>query len=188
MKKTAHPSTNPDFAISVADLARYAEGWLLDGEIRQHSKATIGTRRIIVEKLLWFLRRREYSVCGILELRQFLVYLTRGHEEAGGRWGNTANSKPVRPGTVATYHARLRTLFAWIVSEGGLERSPMESVAPPVNRPDQIQPFTQAQVAALLSDARRSTHPRRDEAILLFLLDTGVQASELCTLRMRDSI
>jgi len=62
----------------------------------------------------------------------------------------------------------------------------MEKLRPPVNRPDQIQPFTEEQIDALLAAAKRSQHPRRDEAIVLFLLDTGVRASELCNLRMKD--
>lgn len=56
----------------------------------------------------------------------------------------------------------------------------------PVARADQVQPFTRDQVEALLSAARRSKQRRRDEAILYFLFDTGVRASELCSLKMSD--
>lgn len=62
----------------------------------------------------------------------------------------------------------------------------MESLKPPLVRSDQIQPFTPDQVAALLNAAKKSRHPRRDTAILLFLLDTGCRASELCALKMKD--
>jgi site-specific recombinase XerD len=40
-----------------------------------------------------------------------------------------------------------------------------------------VEPFTAA---------RRSSHARRDEAILLFLFDTGARASEFCGLKMSD--
>ncbi|HTE18150.1 MAG TPA: site-specific integrase [Armatimonadota bacterium] len=40
--------------------------------------------------------------------------------------------------------------------------------------------------SALAAAARRSRYPRRNEAILLFLLDTGARASEFCDPRMRD--
>jgi integrase/recombinase XerC len=90
------------------------------------------------------------------------------------------------PETASMYFARLRTLFRFLVSEGWIEASPMETLRPPVNRPDQIQPFTKEQVTALFAAAKRSQHPRRDEVILLFLLDTGLRASELCSLRMCD--
>ena len=62
--------------ISVADLARYGQDWLLDGEIRQLSRCTLDTRRFLVAKLLWFFREREFSACGESELRAFLHYLS----------------------------------------------------------------------------------------------------------------
>jgi len=62
----------------------------------------------------------------------------------------------------------------------------MDKVAPAINRDDQVQPFTDGQIEKLLKAARGSAHPKRDEAIFLFLLDTGVRISELCALRMSD--
>ena len=41
-------------------------------------------------------------------------------------------------------------------------------------------------VAALLEAAKTSTHKHRDTAILLFLLDSGVRAAELCNLKFGD--
>jgi site-specific recombinase XerD len=87
---------------------------------------------------------------------------------------------------VRTYYAHLRSFFNWLVGEGLLETSPLAALSPPQARPDQIQPFTREQVEALLLAARRASYPQRDEAILLFLLDTGVRASELCTIKMND--
>jgi integrase/recombinase XerD len=169
--------------LSVKDLERYAEGWFLSGEISQHSAATLANRRLIVKNLLWFLRRRKYETCDVMELRQFLAYLNTGHKEPGGRWGNPQQTKPVKPRTVQDYHGALRSFFNWIVAEGALSLSPMKRIPVPVDRPDTIQPFTDAQVEALLAAARKSRQPKRDESLLLFLLDTGVRASELCSLQ-----
>jgi integrase/recombinase XerD len=62
----------------------------------------------------------------------------------------------------------------------------MGRVPKPLDRPDDVQPFTETQVNDLLTAAKRSRQPRRDEAILLFLFDTGLRASELCSLRFKD--
>jgi site-specific recombinase XerD len=186
MQKTALRFTKNEASIGVAKLERYAEGWLLDGEIRQHSQQTLTTRKIITSKLVWFLRHKEYEECGLMELRQFLAYLTKGHLEPGGRFGNPHLTQPVRPRTVKDYHSHLRTFFRWLVDEGGVDACPMDGIAPPIARADQIQPFTETQVAALMQAARKSRHPRRDEALVLFLLDTGVRASELAGLRMEN--
>jgi integrase/recombinase XerC/integrase/recombinase XerD len=186
MQNTAHLFTKNEAAISVEQLERYAEGWLLDGEIRQLSKSTLDGRRIVIDKLLWFLKQREYPVCSTMELRQFLAYISTGHENAQGRWGNPQLTRRVRPTTPVTYFSRLRTLFRFLVQEEAIVVSPMEKMRPPVARPDQIQPFDQAQVTALLSAAKRSQHPRRNEALLLLLLDTGLRASEICSLCLKD--
>ncbi len=186
MENSPHRFTCADPAIGVVELARYAEGWLLAGDISQHSQCTVYTRSSIVRKLLWFLQRRACETCGTLELRQFLAHLTNGHKEPGGRWGNPRMNKPVRPRTVHTYHGHLRTFFRWLVTEGAMPSSPMDRIPVPVSRSDQIQPFTQEQLKALLAAARRSRYARRDEAILLFLLDTALRASELCAIRMQD--
>ena len=131
MQKTAPRFTKTDLSLSTPELARSAEGWLLDGEIRQHSKRTLEARRSIIDKLIWYLRHKEYPVCGTLELRQFLAYVGKGHEQAGGRWGNAQMTRPVRPRTVHTYHGHLRTFFRWLIQEGILEASPMEAIAAP---------------------------------------------------------
>jgi site-specific recombinase XerD len=184
MQNLPHSFTKTDSDLDVAKLIRYAERWLMSGDIDQHSQRTLGSRRDIVDKLLWFLKHKNLTTCGTHELRQFLAYLTHGHTKPGGRWGNPHMTKPVHPRTVHTYHGHLRTLFRWIVAEGDMPVSPMERIPVPTSRADQIQPFTSEHVNALLHAAKQSRHARRDEAILLFLLDTGIRASELCSLKV----
>jgi integrase/recombinase XerD len=172
-------------SVPLAELEKEAEGWLLSGEISQHSPATRALRRLVVKHLVWFLRREGCSAVGVSELRAFFAYLSR-KPEPGGRFGNPRLTQSLKPRSVKDYHGALRTLFRWLVAEGLLSESPMERIPPPIDRPDQVQPFTDAQVDGLLSAARQSRQSRRDEAILLFLLDTGCRASELCALRFRD--
>ena len=186
MQKTALPLTKTDTSIPVSRLVRCISDWHSDCRIQQHSPHTINGRQIITNKLMWFLEGRGYEVCGPSELRAFFAYLTTGHEEAGGRWGNPQLLSPMRPCTVHMYYSRLKAFFNWLVSDGFLDSSPMDKIKAPVARADQVQPFTPDQIEALYQAARRSRHPRRDEAILLFLLDTGLRASELCSLKMKD--
>ena len=167
-------------------LPRFGDSWLLMGDIYRHSERTLGNRRDALRKLVWFLNDREIELCDVHAMRLFFQYVTHGHKEPGGRWGNSHNNRPTSPGTVKTYHSILRAFFVWLIKEGDIVASPMERIEPPVDRPDQIQPFTDAQLLKMLAITKRTNSPRRNEAILLTLLDTGARASELCSLTVRD--
>jgi site-specific recombinase XerD len=169
-----------------SDLQRFADGWIIAGEIARHSERTSSSRRQICRCLFWFLRRQGFDTCGVTELRGFFVYLIRGHKDPGGRWGNPQLTKPVKDRTVKDYHTSLRTLFRWIIAEGALDSSPMERIPVPIDRPDTVQPFTEDQVLQLRAAAKNTRQGHRDEAIVAFLVDTGVRASELCGLRFCD--
>lgn len=178
----------PVYAISgtleVARLARYVESWIQDGRIRQFSARTIEERRHVTGKLLWFLTTRGHPEFDSLALRAFLAHISFGHEEKLGRWDRLRT--PVRPRTVVAYYRVLRSLCNWLVEEGATLESPFGSLKPPRFSDDQVQPFTEDQLAALERAVERSATPRRDKAIILFLLDTGCRASEVCSLRIRD--
>jgi len=184
-RKTASIS-KPTSGVSTSQLARYAEGWLLDGEIRQHSQSTTNLRKLLVKKLVWFLNDRGCDQCGTMELRQFFAYVTNGHGSADGRWNDPGKKRQVRPKTVYTYFVHLRPLFHFLVAEGVIDTSPMDAISPPVARADQVQPFNERQVEALMTAAQKTTHKKRDFAVVCFLLDTGVRASELCSLTLGD--
>jgi integrase/recombinase XerC len=174
-------------ALTLRDFEAYGAEWLADCELRQHSRTTLEARRNLLDRVLWLAREQEWAECGTREIRAFLLYLTRGHETTpGGRWGNPRLTQPAKPGTVETYFINLQTFCNWLVEEGALPASPMAKLKPPVNRPDQITPFTAEQVEGLKAAARRSGNPRRNELIVMLLLDTGARVSELCALTWRD--
>lgn len=176
----ATSSRTPGIAASL--LERFAQEYLLDCDYRLQSPKTIETRRIFLKNLVWFLKHRSYEICGTHELRQFFVYLAHGHEEEGGRFGNKQLKRAVRPTTHKDYWVNFKCFFNWLVEESLIESSPMARLPKPKVPQEHVEPFTMEQVKAILEAARRSLHPRRNEAIVLFLLDTGVRASELCNL------
>jgi integrase/recombinase XerC/integrase/recombinase XerD len=184
--KKAIQKANRD-TIFVTELRRSIDDWLYDAEYRQQSKNTIDGKRLVCDKLLWFLEQQRHETCGLSELRQFMAYVRNGHRSPGGRWGNPRNTKEASPRTTRYYYIYLQGLFKWLVKEDVIQASPMERIDKPQEaRRDQIVPFTPDQVTALILAARQSPHPERDEAIIRFLLDTGVRSTELCTLYVGD--
>ncbi len=156
MRNCTLPSVKTgDSEISLSDLEKRSEGWLLSCEIAQHSEPTLANRRIYVINLLWFLRQRKYESCSVMELRAFFAYCANGHKDEGGRWNNPQETKPVKSSTVAAYHRHIRALFNWIVDEDMRMSSPMARIPALVDRPDQVEPFTKPQLDALFAAAKK---------------------------------
>src|SRR5262245_14097639 len=90
LHKRPHPSAVPAEGIPAAQLERPAQGWILDGGIRQHSRHTLEARRSLTRRLRWFLRDREAPSYGTHELRAFVAAVGRGERVRGQRAGAPA--------------------------------------------------------------------------------------------------
>lgn len=177
------PSEN---SLSLDQLTRYAQRWLRDCITRGCSDRTIENRQDRIDALIWFLKKENLEICDEDALRDFLCYLRTGHKDPGGRFGNPRLTKPASSGTVKTYYITLCTFFNFCREQEVLLCSPMARISAPVDRPDQIKPFSEEDCERLLAASCRTRHPRRDEAIVLLLLDTGIRATELCSLKVGD--
>lgn len=96
-----------------------------------------------------------------------------------------AGTTEVSKKTTLNYHTGLSSLWNYLVETGLAERNIVRLVKPP--RPDerQILPFTRLEIVALLKAAEASKPRIRNRAIILLLLDCGVRASELCSLKLK---
>lgn len=173
-------------SLSRTELEQCAEEWLLDCEYQQLAPSTITTRRVFLKNFVWFLHHKELDECGEGELREFFHYLRHGHKEADGRWGNPHLTRPLRPISIKDYYICLQLFFDWMVKEEISDASPLEGIERPVVREEIKQPLAQEQTEALLRAAKISQNPQRNEAIILMLLDSGVRASELISLKVRE--
>ncbi|MBA2561154.1 MAG: tyrosine-type recombinase/integrase [Propionibacteriales bacterium] len=93
----------------------------------------------------------------------------------------------VSPATTAKHYRSLQQLFRWLVSDGELDRSPMETMSPPAVPEQPVPVLDVDQLAALLKSAAGNTFEnRRDTAIIRLFLDTGMRAGELIGLTLDD--
>ena len=140
--------------LALVDVARLALSWITDGLVRQLSRGTLANRKAITDKLLWFLRVRGYDGCGTEELRAFFAYLNTGHEAPRARWPGAPHAhRPLRPVTVWSYYGYLHAFFTFAIEEGLLACHPMR-FPPPLARADQVRPFSQEQIEALIAAGR----------------------------------
>ena len=143
--------------------------------------------------------------CGDMELSKlttedlcaYMAYL-RTEYKPRRLCGN--NVSPLAPKTLRNIWVTFMAFFTWLTREFELE-NPMKGVPVPRFKKAPVDVFTKEQVELILkacdqcreadtSDRRKYTSQRasskRDRAIILTLLDTGLRASELCSLKVGD--
>jgi len=93
------------------------------------------------------------------------------------------------PATAANRYRSLQQLFRWLVEEGASPHSPFERMHAP-HVPDRPVPIltVDQQHRLLATCTSASFADRRDQAILLVLLDTGARLAELAGLRHPDDV
>jgi integrase/recombinase XerD len=107
-------------------------------------------------------------------LRQYLLTLQENHN----------------PGGVHAAYRSLRALFRWVEFEEIMPdgwKNPMEKVRAPKVNPEPIEPISIDDIEKLLGIcSTKSFSDLRDQAIFLFMLDTGIRAQEVCDLNCND--
>jgi len=89
--------------------------------------------------------------------------------------------------TIHAYYRTLRRFFNWMEKRGYPNNNPMDMVEAP--RKSQLYPrgIKRHEVEKILRSINPITYlDYRDRAIIIFLWDTGIRASELCALRLFD--
>lgn len=80
----------------------------------------------------------------------------------------------------------LRTFYRWLTAEGVIERCPFERLKPPKLPQEPLEPIPLPAIEALLRTCDHSEAGLRDRAVILTMLDTGIRASELVALAVKD--
>jgi site-specific recombinase XerD len=89
--------------------------------------------------------------------------------------------------TAATRFRALQQFFRWLVEDGELAESPMARMHQPKAPEPRTPVLSEDALKALLSTARgTSFEDRRDYAILLTFIDTGMRLAEMAGLRVAD--
>jgi site-specific recombinase XerD len=89
--------------------------------------------------------------------------------------------------TASTRYQALRVFFNFLVDEGEITESPMAKMRPPIVPEERTAVLDDAALKALLATCNaRTFDDRRDEAILLLFIDTGMRLAELAGLRVDD--
>jgi site-specific recombinase XerD len=108
-------------------------------------------------------------------IREWIVYCqTRPAKRGTGTLSDSGVNSLIRS---------LKAFCRWLVEEELLDRDPFQRVKVP-KAPRLVKPsLSTDEMTKVLAVARTGRNRYRDEAVLLFILDTGARASEVCGLR-----
>jgi integrase/recombinase XerD len=142
------------------------EEYLLSCQIDGKAEGTLKIYSLVTRLLAEFLGGEEITPHSI---RRFLLWLSEDR---------TLNTT-----TVNIYARALRTYVRWMTREGYLWEDTMKDIKTPKVPRKFPNVLPDDDLKRLLAVAKSEP---RDNAILLFLLDTGVRAGELCGLSLED--
>src|SRR5690606_29949508 len=98
-----------------------------------------------------------------------------------------ATIKRTSPANAHQHFRALKTFFNWLIDEEELDRSPMRTMKPPQVPETEVPVISEEDLAKLFKTCKGRTYiDRRDTAILMLFLDTGVRLSELTERRVGD--
>jgi site-specific recombinase XerD len=93
----------------------------------------------------------------------------------------------LKPASAANRYRSLQQFFRWLVDEGEIRESPMARMKPPAipeTPPDVLRP--EALKKLLDATAGQGFDDRRDKALILLLIDTGIRLGEVAGLSLED--
>lgn len=88
----------------------------------------------------------------------------------------------ISPSSVKVHWRCHRIFFKWVSHELDIN-NPQYEIRPPRYQNKEILPFTQEEMKRIIKAARKS---RRNVAMILLLVDTGLRVSEMCRLEIKD--
>ena len=95
--------------------------------------------------------------------------------------------KGCKASTINSYYRALQTFFNWLVAENIIVKSPMFNIKPPRIPKTKPQPFSRQDIENLLLLCSGNKFlARRNRAIILLFLDTGLRLAELANIQLSD--
>lgn len=154
-----------------APLSLAVEGWLLTCNARSFSPNTIAGYSRTLKKFKLFFGDNDPPIRTITDkhIEAFLI------------------AQPVSNTSKHDYCVGLSSLWTWAMQEELVDTHVLRELRPPKVDTVQVQPFSENDIRLLSSEVNGpSPYKLRLKAIMLMLLDTGLRASEICSLNVED--
>lgn len=160
-------------------ISRLIDGFLLDREAERRTAATLRHHRLSLGLFEAWLEAEglpdDPARWTPNDVRAYFAHLQHRPSRDG---------RPLAGHSVTSYATSVRAFLRWCHEEGYADRNLVDRIRKP--KPPKLvkQPFSQQEAQALIKAAQaEGRNGLRDAAIVLFMLDSGARAAEVCGLR-----
>ena len=183
--------------ITSISLSKACDGFLKFKTAEGLSKRTIESYEYYLNQWINHIGDQKVANISSKDLTNYLAWLRTDYKPK--RWNR--NEEPLAPKSLKNVYTALKSFFKWLSVEFNMQ-DPFVNIPSPKFPPHSIEIFTREEIDKLLKACvysreanpgnRRSFVMRRpsadrDKALVLALLDTGLRASEICSLRVEDT-
>jgi len=164
---------------------------------QSHALTTKKLYQLSLRTLINYLQDRPVADITITDLRRYMAYL-RSDYVPHRVSSSTRKNTPLSSAAIDNHWKCLRSFFRWATDELKIP-NPAENLARPHYQDPQIIPYSAEEVAALIQAAefyritrgekvvaKQRPTGKRNRAIVLTLLDTGIRIGECCRLKVAN--
>ncbi len=179
-------------------LSKAVEGFLLDFSLQHSASTAYRTYHPALRHLIRHLGDLPLKQITSAALKQFMHYLVTEYIPERDQY-STRKGSPLSSSAVDNYWKALRSFFRWAHKNGLIDKNPASDLPRLKFFTPEIQPFTEEEIKRLLKAAefaraqrngkivlmRRKT-AKRNIALILLMLDTGLRLGEIGRLKVAD--
>jgi len=162
--------------VDLDNILSWIEAFIVDRKSRNYSSGTVYFYRKKLEKFWNYCQTQQIiqiKEISATVLRNFLLWLKeQGHNQGG----------------CFTFYRAVKTFLKWYQLENDLHdwNNPIDKVKFRMPKDQPLEPADPYTIKAMLGVCKSNFTGRRDRAIILMLLDTGIRASELIALELEN--
>ena len=174
-------------------LSKAVEGFIFARLADGYSPNTMDVYKWALVRLERYLENPEVVAIKLDDLRRFMLFMRAEYKPSR----MNGDESPLSGSSMENIWKAIRSFFRWASEEIEIERPDLNLVKPEYSAPE-IIPYTEKEVKLLLkvcgftssstgyrkSFSMRRPTCKRDRAIVLVLLDTGIRASEIARLEL----
>lgn len=170
------------FGVKRHKIRLYIDAFIAERQLRGIAAATITSYHVELGMFGSWLENEGHSqdpaTWTALFIKSYLAYLQRRPTRHGGTLSQI---------TLRSYTSRLLAFLKWLHEEGYTTTNIAASIKRPSAPSHVVQGFSRDELLCMVNAARDDRrNGLRDVAIIFLLLDTGIRASELCSIKQHD--